>query len=78
MGYFSEKTGQQLGDFIGNFLEYDTSNKSSMWRNFVRIRVALNVTKPLKCCKKIKKPDGSSFMACFKYEKLNLLCFIAA
>lgn len=42
----------------------------------MRIRVALNVNNTLKHCKRINKPDGTSFMVNFKYEKLHIFCFV--
>lgn len=75
MGFFSERIGKLLGDFIGTFIEYDASNKSSLWRDYMRIKVSIDVTEPLKRWKKIKKADGSTFTAMFKYEKLYHFCF---
>lgn len=31
---------------------------------------------PLKRCKRIRKPDGSTFTVNFKYERLHIFCFI--
>lgn len=42
MGLFTERIGRMLGNFIGHFLEYDRLN-------FIRFKVELDVTKPLKC-----------------------------
>lgn len=49
MGLFTERIGRMLGNFIGHFLEYDRSKKGSVWLNFIRFKVELDVTKPLKC-----------------------------
>ncbi|KAL8474539.1 hypothetical protein ACS0TY_031118 [Phlomoides rotata] len=78
LGFFSERIGQQLGDFVGRFVEYDESNKLSNWRSFMRIKVLVDVTKALKHGKCIKKADGSVFVVSFKYEKLNQFGFIVA
>lgn len=76
VGYITEGLGRQLGNFIGQFLEYDSTNSGSVWRQYMRIRVAINVNNPLKRCKRIKKPDGTSFIVNFKYEKLHIFCFV--
>lgn len=47
-GFISEAVGKQLGDFFGTFLEYDSKNNTSLWREFMRIRVKLDIRKPLK------------------------------
>ncbi|MBA0823890.1 hypothetical protein Goarm_020584 [Gossypium armourianum] len=42
-GFFSENLARQLGDFLGKFLEYDGSDLGKGNRNFMRIRVQLDV-----------------------------------
>lgn len=76
VGYMSMNIGKQLGNFIGEFVEYDNNNSSSFWRNYMRSRVTVDVRLPLKRCKKIKKPGGEWFIVKFKYEKLSMFCFI--
>ncbi|XP_073025182.1 uncharacterized protein At4g02000-like [Primulina eburnea] len=76
IGYMSEAVGKQLGSFMGTFLEYDSHNNKGSWRPYMRIRVALDVGNPLKRCKKIRKSNGESFLANFKYEKLGSFCFL--
>ena len=51
----SETVGKLLGDFFGEFLEYDSKNNSSLWREFMCIKVRLDVRMPLKRKKKITK-----------------------
>lgn len=33
MGYMMESVGKQLGNFFGEFLEYDANNNTSIWRD---------------------------------------------
>lgn len=74
-GFISEAMGKQLGDFFGEFLEYDNKNNTSSWREFMRIRVRLDVRKPLKRKKKIMKKSGVEVMVSCKYERLGEFCF---
>ena len=55
VGYMTEMVGKQLGNFFGTFLQYDAKNNSSIWREFMRIRIRVDVRKPLKRKKKIVK-----------------------
>lgn len=48
VGYMSEAVGKQLGNFFGTFIHYDTKNNSSIWREFMRLRVRVDVRKPRK------------------------------
>lgn len=76
VGYMTEVVGKQLGNFFGVFLQYDAKNNSSIWREFMRLRVRLDVRKPLKRKKKIVKKDKSEVVVHCKYEKLGDFCFL--
>lgn len=48
LNLFFEAMTKQLGDFVGEFLEYDAKSVSKGLRNFMRIRVMLDVRRPLR------------------------------
>lgn len=75
VGLMSEKVGKDIANFLGDFIEYDAKNNSNHLRTYMRIRVMLDVTKPLKRQKKIKKPGGESSYIRFKYERLGNFCY---
>ncbi|MBA0737072.1 hypothetical protein Gogos_010552 [Gossypium gossypioides] len=75
MGLFSETIARQLGGFLGKFLECDSKSLSLGVRTILRIRVQLDVRKPLKRRKKIVFAYGNHTYVSFKYEKLTLFCF---
>ncbi|KAL8546321.1 hypothetical protein ACS0TY_006152 [Phlomoides rotata] len=54
LGGFKEQVGMMLVNFIGHFLEYDKMNKDVVWRPYMRIRVEVGVSLPLKHWKNIK------------------------
>lgn len=64
--------GKGLGNFIGEFLEYDARNSSSFWRPYMGIPVSVDITQSLKRAKKIRKQGSEANIVTFKYE--NLLC----
>lgn len=76
VGLMTEAVGKQLGNFFGTFIQYDATNNSRIWREFMRIRIKLDVRKPLKRKKKILKKDRSEVMVHCKYEKLGDFCFV--
>ncbi|XP_075486072.1 uncharacterized protein LOC142525628 [Primulina tabacum] len=76
IGYMTEGVGKQPGSFIGKFLQYDNNNNAGPWKAYMRIRIAIDVRNPLKRYKKIRKSDGTCFLANFKYEKLGSYCFL--
>ena len=64
----SESVGKQLGNYIGSFLEYDTSNNGGNMKEYMRLRVSMDVRHPLKRGKRIRTPNGDGFFVSFKYE----------
>lgn len=74
VGGMTTTTGKQLGNFIGEFMEYDEKNNSNFLSTFMRIRVLVDIRKPLKRFKKIKTKVGSHEVK-FKYERLGSLCY---
>jgi len=75
VGFMTERVGKDLGNFIGEFLEYDVKNSANHLRSYMRIRVLLDVSKPLKRQKKIKRLGGDSQIVKFKYERLGNFCY---
>ncbi|GAU39458.1 hypothetical protein TSUD_158890 [Trifolium subterraneum] len=68
--------GTTLGNYIGKFVEYDKNNNSSFWRQYMRIRVRIDVRQPLKKDTKVKDKNGKWCVVNFKYEKLGTFCFV--
>lgn len=77
VGLMSETVGKQLGNFFGSFLQYDSNNNSSIWREFMRLKICVDVRKPLKRKKKVCKRDKTEVIVHCKYEKLGDFCFIS-
>lgn len=63
-----------LGNKVGEFLMHDKRETSGMEKS-MRIRVLLDVTKPLKKHINLKMRGGFSNKVTVKYEKLPLFCF---
>lgn len=47
-GVKTEKLCDDIGNYIGEFVESDERNFSFVWREYLRIRVLVDVRKPLK------------------------------
>jgi hypothetical protein len=76
VGLMKETVGSKLGNFIGSFVEYDKNNNSSFWRQYMRLKVKIDVRVPLKKETKVKDRNGDWCTVKFKYEKLGIFCFI--
>lgn len=75
-GFLSENILKSVGSSIGTYIKTDPSTFVGGWKQYVRIRVSLNITKPLKRRVKIKREgDGWSWLN-FKFERLGTFCFV--
>lgn len=75
-GIMTKTMAKQFGNFCGKFLQYDTSILSLGLKQYMHIRVFLDVSAPLKRKKKLQIGKTMTVYAKFKYEKLSLFCFI--
>lgn len=57
-GFMSEIVGRSMGNYIGNFLEYDEKNNAGPWRSYMRVRVRLDSKKPLKKERMVRMAGG--------------------
>ena len=76
VGFNSESILKSIGNYVGRFLQSDPKNFQGVWKQFLRIKVAINVHKPLKNQMRIKKPKGDWMWIKFKYERLPSYVFI--
>lgn len=60
-GFMSEKVAKAIGDSVGVFEAADPRNFEGVRKSFMRVRVKLNVQKPLKPKMKLKKPGAEWF-----------------
>ncbi|XP_074351468.1 uncharacterized protein LOC141690579 [Apium graveolens] len=67
-GFVSETILQSVGNYIGEFIKSDPANFNGTWKTYVRIRVKMNVIKPLKRRMRIKREGGNWSWINFKYE----------
>ncbi|XP_074374683.1 uncharacterized protein LOC141715098 [Apium graveolens] len=76
IGYMTETVGKQLCNFFGTVVQNDAKNNSSIWCEFMRLRIRLDMRKPLKMKKKIVRKDRTEVVVLCKYEKLGDFCFV--
>nr|GMD01183.1 uncharacterized protein LOC109173053 [Ipomoea batatas] len=76
LGFYSEKSVTAIGNFIGEFLKIDEATFSGWWQSFIRIRVRINITKPLASGMRIRRNGGDWSWVSFRYERLPNFCFI--
>jgi hypothetical protein len=70
----SKAVGQSLGSIVGEVEEVDTNDDGMGWGEFLRVKIKVNVTKPLARGHTLKIKDRSYWIA-FKYERIPRFCF---
>ncbi|KAH9672066.1 reverse transcriptase domain-containing protein [Citrus sinensis] len=68
--FLTDKVLTNIGNYIGEFQSSDPNNLMGVWRNFMLIRVSIDVRKPLKKRLRLKNEGGEWFWVDFKYERL--------
>ncbi|XP_060974102.1 uncharacterized protein LOC133039269 [Cannabis sativa] len=71
-----ESVLRNVGNTMGQILESDPKNFQGVWREYLRMRVTLNIDKPLRRRMRLQKDDGNWFWVNFKYERAPTFCFI--
>lgn len=74
IGLFSENLAVKLGNFLGEFLEYDGSSRGKENYNYMRIKAKLDIRRPLKRKKQVMFNGRYPYVR-FKYERLSLFYF---
>ncbi|KAG5006391.1 hypothetical protein JHK85_024933 [Glycine max] len=70
LGLTTIAVGKKIGNFLDQFVDYDDKHNSSPLMSYMRIKVMIDVNKPLKCTKKIKK-EGHNDDLCGKLFKVE-------
>ncbi|XP_050280419.1 uncharacterized protein LOC126721431 [Quercus robur] len=73
--HMSMEVGRELGNSLGKFIESDRRTGNSDQAKFMRIRVDLQLDKPLRRRGRVASDDGEKFWVNFKYERLPTFCY---
>lgn len=74
--FMSEKIITEVGNQLGKFVSSCPSNFKGVWRGYLRIRVSMDLSKPLKRKMKIRKFGNEWGSITFKYENVPTFFFI--
>ncbi|CAN0921133.1 Uncharacterized protein At4g02000 [Linum grandiflorum] len=74
--FSTEKVGKIVGAFVGEVVTVDAKHKYTRETPYLRVRIILDVTKPLLIDKKVRQPRGEWLTGKFRYEKLPTFCFL--
>ncbi|XP_019106198.1 uncharacterized protein LOC109135534 [Beta vulgaris subsp. vulgaris] len=74
MGFRSDRHVRAVGRSMGEVLEVESDG--SRWHKSARIRILLDVTKPLRRVQRIALKNGESTLVELKYERLPTFCYV--
>lgn len=74
-GFRSEAVVAAIGSFLGKFVKADDRNFDGSMHTFYRVRVSIDVAKPLKSKMKLKRDNSAWSVVEFRYERLPTFCF---
>ncbi|XVE95711.1 hypothetical protein REPUB_Repub02eG0122900 [Reevesia pubescens] len=74
-GLMNERVGIVIGESLGDVEEVETTTDNVAWGKFVRVRVHLNVHKPLRRVGRISLENGKNLVVSFKFEKFPDVCY---
>ena len=72
----SEESGKDIGNSIGSYVETDKRSRQIDQVKFMRIRVKLQINKPLWKGGYIKSMEDERVWVTFKYERLPTVCYV--
>lgn len=72
----SQKVVMDIGNYIGRFVESDANNFIGVWRDYLRVRVSINLNQPLKRKMKLKRSAENWCCVQFQYEAVPMFCYI--
>ncbi|CAH9109075.1 unnamed protein product [Cuscuta epithymum] len=73
--FMNVDTTRRVGNYIGEFISFDESHFKEKWSSYLRVRVKMDVRRPLKKGSTLTKKGEGHWVDC-KYEKLPNFCFI--
>ncbi|KAL0442467.1 UNVERIFIED_CONTAM: hypothetical protein Slati_1969400 [Sesamum latifolium] len=76
LGEMTPAIAQFIGGKIGRLLESDQTKDPKSWGSFMRLRIAIDVTKPLPRALKIRTVLGDDHIVTFTYEWLPNFCYL--
>uniref|UniRef100_A0A2N9I6M1 CCHC-type domain-containing protein n=1 Tax=Fagus sylvatica TaxID=28930 RepID=A0A2N9I6M1_FAGSY len=69
------EVGEDVGNHIGRLVEVDVPDNGIAWGRYLRIRVEIDITKPLLRGKILEDDSGKPYWVDFRYEHLPIFCY---
>jgi hypothetical protein len=70
----SKEVGHKIGSSVGEVEEIDMLEDEARWGEFLRVKVLMDLSKPIPRGRKLHLPNQSTWVE-FKYERLPKFCY---
>jgi hypothetical protein len=74
LGCMGREVGRKIGSTVGIVEEVDTEKDGVGWGKFLRVKILVDLSKPLARGRKMRL-EGESILIAFQYERLPKFCF---
>lgn len=75
LGFLNPKTGMVIAESLGDVIAVEDPCEKGSMTNFLRVRVWLDVSKPLKRGFFLRRPNEEDIWVHFKFERLSDFCY---
>ena len=75
LGNLKMRVAKEIVSVVGEVVQSVENSDEYEGSNFVRVRVSIDITKPLSRRRKIRKSNGEESWVSFKYERLPNFCY---
>ncbi|XP_023633422.1 uncharacterized protein LOC111829022 [Capsella rubella] len=75
VNYYTKDTIQEIAECVGQVLQVVFELEKSQVQDYVRVRVLLDVSNPLRNSKEVQLPSGEIVLVSFDYERIRKRCF---
>ncbi|XP_019093987.1 PREDICTED: uncharacterized protein LOC109129705 [Camelina sativa] len=75
VNYYTKDTIQEIAECVGQVLQVVFDQEKSQVQDYVRVRVLLDVSNPLRNSKEVQLPSGEIVLVSFDYERIRKRCF---
>ncbi|XP_016727842.1 uncharacterized protein [Gossypium hirsutum] len=76
MEYMDRDMAMEVGSAIGEVLAIDWRDRDGGWTEYMRIRINIDINKPLQRVVYFTNHGGEEFVCSIRYEKLPRFCYI--
>lgn len=75
LGYINTKSGKVIAESLGDVIAVEDPGKWGKVASYIRVRVWVNVSKPLKKGSFLRRPKEEDLWLSFRYERLSDYCY---